>query len=369
MKYQNKPVEWITTETEKIAKDKENDNVRNTALLAGGVGAAGVGTAINHNPTSKVRRSLKTGLRVHGGLNVTTGTLGAGASEAARRAFTNLGPNGLPLATMAGNVRNQSLVRAGIGAAEIIGSKYINTNPVNKKLLAAKLGLIAGGAAAAAAGTHGLMTEKKASAYVMDDKTYQDYVNRRQEGTRNTWKGVGGILGGLGLGSVIAAAGAPGLGTLAALGGYGYGIGRLAQGSAQQGQASYIDPDRREDLFWPTSITPTEARYTRDVGFLDRLTGAEIDVTKKASKEDKKEKVPSGFNRATRALLGHLVLPTAGVGTAIVGAHIHKKYPTWQGHAIRPGIGKALALGGLATASIGPWVNDVYQASKYVQEH
>lgn len=149
--------------TEKIATEYERNHVRDAALAAGGVGAIGAGAMINHKPTSKVRRALKKGLRVHGSLNVTTGTLGAGASEAARRAFTNLGPNGLPLATMAGNVRNQSLVRAGIGAAEIIGSKYINTNPVNKKLLAAKLGLITGGAVAAAAGAHGLMSEKKAS--------------------------------------------------------------------------------------------------------------------------------------------------------------------------------------------------------------
>ncbi len=163
MKYQNCPVEWMTTETEKIAKDRDNNTVRDAALLAGGVGAAGLGTAINHKPTSKVRKGLKRGLRIAGGLNVATGTLGAGASEAARRAFTNLGPNGLPLATMAGSARNASLARAGIGAAEIIGSKYINTNPVNKKLLAAKLGLITGGAVAAAAGAHGLMKEKKAS--------------------------------------------------------------------------------------------------------------------------------------------------------------------------------------------------------------
>lgn len=86
-------------------------------------------------------------------------------------------------------------------------------------------------------------------------------------------------------------------------------------------------------------------------------------------RENKKEKAPSGFNRATRALIGHLVLPTAGIGTALAGAHISKKYPTHRGHAIRPGIGKALAIGGLTTAGAGPWVNDVYQASKYVQEH
>lgn len=86
-------------------------------------------------------------------------------------------------------------------------------------------------------------------------------------------------------------------------------------------------------------------------------------------KENKKRKAPSGFNRATRALIGHLVLPTAGIGTALAGAHISKKYPTHRGHAIRPGIGKALAIGGLTTAVAGPWVNDVYQASKYVQEH
>ena len=221
-------------------------------MLAGGVGTAGVGAAINHKPTSKVRKALKKGLRMHGSLNVVTGTLGAGATEAARRAFTKLGPNGLPLATMAGNVHNQSLVRAGIGAAEIVGSKYINTNPVNKKLLAAKLGLITGGAAAAAVGAHGLLKEKK------------------------------------------------------------------------------------------------------------------------ASKEDKKEKAPSGWNRLARGVLGHVALPAIGATTILAGAGLgaasdHVRNPYLKGALY--GAGSALALGGVATAGPGPLLNDSYQAYKYIKEH
>lgn len=158
MEYQNRPVEWITTETEKIAKDKENNNVRNGVLFGSGLAAIDVGAGINHKPTSKVRKALKTGLRIHGGYNVAAGTLAAGGSEYVRRAAATPA-----IATQAGVLRNKGLAYTGIGAAELIGSKYINTNPVNKKLLAAKLGLITGGAAAAAAGAHGLMSEKKAS--------------------------------------------------------------------------------------------------------------------------------------------------------------------------------------------------------------
>lgn len=158
MEYQNRPVEWITTETEKIAKDKENNNVRDGVLLGSGLAAIDAGAGINHKPTSKVRKALKTGLRIHGGYNVAAGTLAAGGSEYVRRAAATPA-----IATKAGVLRNKGLAYTGVGAAELIGSKYINTNPVNKKLLAAKLGLVTGGVAAAAAGAHGLLTEKRAS--------------------------------------------------------------------------------------------------------------------------------------------------------------------------------------------------------------
>lgn len=363
--------------TEKIATEYERNHVRDAALAAGGVGAIGVGSHIKPVELNTAKHTVKTLLGIAGALEIGPGVVGAASDELARRNATSVlhDPQSKQFATRALKAsRNARLMQAGFGAAMLAAGRKINPVQLNKKKLVAHLGLITGGAAAAAAGAHGLMSEKKASKEeIKDKKVYQDYVNRRQEGIRNTWKGIGGLLGGLTVGSALAATGTPigaGLGTLAAIGGYGYGLGKMQQGDYQIGQASYIDPARRDNLFWDFSITPTEARYTRDVDFLDRITGAKVDVTtKKASKEDKKKKAPSGFNRATRALLGHLVLPAAGIGTALAGAHIRKKYPTYRGHAIRPGIGKALALGGLATAAAGPWVNDIYQAGKYVEEH
>ena len=161
MDYQNKPIEWIES-VEKVAKDKD-DNLTNTGLVAGGIGAAAGGAMINHKPTSKGRLALKRALQTSGGLNVAVGTLGAAAGEATRRAAASQGIFGTPIATMAKSVRDANIARAGVGTAELVGSKFINTNPVSKKRLAAKLGLITGGVAAAAAGAHGLLKEKKAS--------------------------------------------------------------------------------------------------------------------------------------------------------------------------------------------------------------
>lgn len=172
MEYQNRPVEWITTETEKIAKDKENNTARDAALLAGGVGAAAGATHIPHQQLNKTKANLKKFLNQSGKASMYIGAGGAlfgqGASMYANNALAknrNLN-NVMPLVNMAAeakDIRNQGLAQFVSGAGSLAIAKRINPKSINKKLLAAKLGLITGGAAAAAAGAHGLMTEKKAS--------------------------------------------------------------------------------------------------------------------------------------------------------------------------------------------------------------
>lgn len=172
MEHQNRPVEWITTETEKIAKDKENTTVRDAALLAGGVGAAAGASNINFKPVNKRKANLKTFLAQSGKVGIYTGAgaaaLGQGMASYADHAAKKTKSIGEAMALMdaanaARDLRTQGLLNVASGAGSLMISKRIHPNPVNKKLLAAKLGLIAGGTAAAAAGAHGLMKEKKAS--------------------------------------------------------------------------------------------------------------------------------------------------------------------------------------------------------------
>lgn len=173
MEHQNRPVEWITTETEKIAKDKENTTVRDAALLAGGVGAIGAGSHIKPVELNTAKHTVKTLLGVAGALEIGPGVAGAVHDELARRNAASAlhDPQAKQFATRAMKAsRNAHLMQAGLGAAVLAAGRKINPVQLNKKKLVAHLGLITGGAAAAAAGVHGLMKEKKASKK-QDDKT------------------------------------------------------------------------------------------------------------------------------------------------------------------------------------------------------
>ena len=166
MEHQNRPVEWITTETEKIAKDKENTTVRDAALLAGGTGAVAGGLGMQHKVTKPSKVALKT-------LGITTGLAGTalgveaqtrGMQRAYKAKHVGDAIKGLSTAYGGHNLARKS-------ARDIFWpSVFMSTKGVDKKRLAAKLGLITGGAAAAAAGAHGLLKEKKASKK-QDDKT------------------------------------------------------------------------------------------------------------------------------------------------------------------------------------------------------
>lgn len=147
--------------TEKIATEYERNHVRDAALAAGGVGAIGAGAMLNHKPVNKARVNARRALRVIGAGSIATGAMGASVATYGRQKAIELGAGYIAPAFTA--ARNRSLGSIGIGVAELAAAHKLNTTPINKKRLAAKLGLITGGAAAAAAGAHGLMSEKKAS--------------------------------------------------------------------------------------------------------------------------------------------------------------------------------------------------------------
>ena len=164
MDYQNKPVEWYISETEKIAKDKEDNTARDAALLAGGVGAIGAGSRIKALELNAPKFTARTMLGAHGAFNVGTGAVGAGWDELARRNAASVlhdSPRSKQFVNRTLKVsRNAHLMQAGLGAAELAAAHKINPVQLNKKKLVARLGLITGGAAAAAAGAHGLLNKE-----------------------------------------------------------------------------------------------------------------------------------------------------------------------------------------------------------------
>lgn len=363
MDYQNKPVEWINKEeVEKVAAKEESNNVRDGALAAGGLGAIGYGAKINTKQINKA--------------NVAKKVVGVGAGAALARLGTHHFVNNAAAAVSdLKNMRGSSkkgyqavsaIAHAGgavrglqaraAGGALIGASLALPVRTQNKKLLASKLGLITGGTAALGAAAYNQLKEKNAADATKSEDDYREYVTRRQAGTRNAWKGVGGLLAGIGIGTALAAGGAPALGTLAAIGGYGYGLGKINEGSLQIGQATYLDPDRRNNMFYDFTVTPTESRYTRDVGILDRFTGAQVDLTKRAS-DDKPE---SGASRVAKALGGYAA--AGATGAALVG-NVAASNPFKRPAKIR----KALPF--IAAAGLAAHGNALYQAGKYVQEH
>ena len=363
MDYQNKTVEWINEKAvEKIAAKEESNNVRDGALAAGGLGAIGYGAKINTKQISKANVAKKV---VGVGAGAALARLGtkhfvnnaaAAVSDLKNmRGSSKKGYQAISAITHAGSAVRGLQARAA-GGALIGASLALPVRTQNKKLLASKLGLITGGTAALGAAAYNQLKEKNAADATKSEADYREYVDRRQAGTRNAWKGVGGLLAGIGIGTALAAGGAPTLGALSALGGYGYGIGKLNEGSLQIGQATYLDPDRRDNMFWDFTVSPTESRYTRDVGILDRFTGAKVDLTKRAS-DDKPE---SGASRVAKALGGYAA--AGGVSAAVAG-NIVTSNPFTRPAKIR----KALPY--IAAAGLAAHGNALYQAGKYVQEH
>ena len=381
--------------SEKRAAQQDDHTMRNAALTAGGVGAIAGARKINTTPTIKYKKAIKRTIQAAsagvGGL----GLAGIGSSVHLNRTADKQNLIGYVVnKQVAGTLGAAGSVATLAGTTGLVGAAHINTNPLNKKRLAAKLGLITGGAAAAAAGAYGLVNKE---ASTKEDK---------KKSSNNLALGLGGALGAA---TGLALDTAPlnqNKARVAARAG-------LLASSVPLMSGSLIAADtvernanrmRKAGTFYKNRKAYNVARGMTAAGFaagmlapvaamtipnkhnkkllaakLGLVTGgtaamgaALYNATKDKTASRKEEKHPSGWNRFARGVLGHIALPTigaaaTGAGAVLADAADHVSNPF--GKAALLGSGALLAAGGLGTMIGGPIANDAYQAYRYIEEH
>ena len=419
MDYQNKPVEWSSVEdTEKVAANDNSgrsttNNTINTlgqlALVGGGAEIARRGINADHTAPSKTREFIKEKLKpigkkaiIAGGATAALGHSGVKAMDfAATELIGKHAPESVDDLAQIAKVRaGASRVRAAGAAAAIggagalLGRKYMKTRVLDKKRLAAKLGLIAGGTALTGAGLYGLVNEKKASA-------------KKDESSGKNWKlGVGGTLGlatGLALDSApisqnkarIAARAGLLASAVPLMSGSLIAADRVERNAARMRRAGTFYKNRKAynvargitaaglaaGFLAPAAAMAIPNKHNKKLlaAKLGLVTGgtaaigtALYNATKDKTASRKEDKSPSGWNRFARGVLGHIALPTigaaaTGAGAVLADASDHINNPFAKAALL--GTGSLLAAGGIGTMIGGPIANDAYQAYRYIQEH